>query len=96
MPLQYQQIARLRHSEGHTNGITTLTFSPNGRLLASGGLDGRVCIWEISGHKLRYVFLGKSSVLSLGWLDKSNERLVCGMEDGTIASLTLSNVRFLD
>lgn len=30
----------------HEGGVAALTFSHNGRLLASGGLDGRVKIWE--------------------------------------------------
>lgn len=92
MPLQYQQKARLLHSEGHSHGVTTATFSPNGSLLASGGMDGRVCIWSLCTNKLRYVFSGKSPVLSLCWLESSNEELVCGMEDGTIASLRISTV----
>lgn len=93
MPLLYQQSARLVHPEGHADGIATVAFSPNGLLLASGGMDGRVCIWSTRTYKLLYVFHGKSPVLSLLWLEASNEDLVCGMEDGTIASLRISVVR---
>ena len=96
MPLQYQPSARFQHSEGHQDGITVLTFSPNGLLLASGGLDGRVCIWDMGNLKLQHVFSGKSAVLSLSWLEQSNEHLVCGMDDGTIASLTLFVVCYGD
>ncbi|TFK83033.1 WD40 repeat-like protein [Polyporus arcularius HHB13444] len=90
MPLQYQPLARLLHPEGHSDGVSTVCFSPNGLLLASGGMDGRVCVWSMCSNKLLYVFSGRSPVLSLAWLAASNDKLVCGMEDGTIASLTLA------
>jgi eukaryotic-like serine/threonine-protein kinase len=32
--------------EGHTGYVTALSFSPDGRLLASGGLDGVVHLWK--------------------------------------------------
>ncbi|KAI0363071.1 WD40 repeat-like protein [Pilatotrama ljubarskyi] len=86
--LLYQQSTRLQHHEGHSDAVTVVAFSPDGERLASGGLDGRVCVWSVGSGKLLHVFLGKSSVLSVLWLD-SNEYLVCGMEDGTIASLAI-------
>ncbi|KAI0647290.1 WD40-repeat-containing domain protein [Trametes meyenii] len=91
MPLQYQKSLRLLHPEGHCDAITAVTFSPNGCLLTSGSLDGRVCVWHVSSGKLLYVFSGKSAVLSVIWLD-SDERMMCGMEDGTVASLSLIRV----
>ncbi|KAH9853715.1 WD40-repeat-containing domain protein [Lenzites betulinus] len=89
MPLQYQHYSRLSHSEAHSDSITVVVFSPNGQLLASGGLDGRVCVWHVGSRKLLYVFSGKAPVLSLVWLD-SDERMACGMRDGTVASLAIS------
>jgi WD40 repeat protein len=39
---------------GHTQGVFALAFSPDGRLLASGGEDYSVKVWELStGHLLR-------------------------------------------
>ena len=95
MPLQYRQHLRLLHSKGHSDAVTAVSFSPSGLLLVSGGLDGRVCIWEISSGKLQYVFCGKSAVLSTVWTSTSDEQVVCGMEDGTIASCAISDVRSL-
>ena len=91
-PLKYQQCARLMHSEGHSDAVSVVTFSPDGSYLGSGGLDGRICIWSMPHGKLLYVFSGKSEVLSLVWLGQSNDRLICGMRDGTIACLSISSV----
>ncbi|KAI0366439.1 WD40 repeat-like protein [Pilatotrama ljubarskyi] len=89
MPLEYQQYLRLVHPEAHSDAVTTVAFSRHGQLLATGGLDGRACLWDVVSGKLLYVFLGKSPVLSFAWLG-SDEGLVCGMEDGTIATLAIS------
>ncbi|KAL1938897.1 hypothetical protein VTO73DRAFT_11277 [Trametes versicolor] len=88
MPLLYQHLNHLTHPEGHRNAVTAVEFSPNGRQLASAGLDGRVCIWDVKAGTLLYVFSGQSAILSLLWLE-SDERLICGMEDGTIATFTI-------
>jgi len=36
---------------GHSTGITPLTFSPDGRTLASAGLDGRIRLWDPAAGK---------------------------------------------
>lgn len=92
MRLQYQQSARLLEPEGHTEAISAVSFSPTGSLLASASLDGKVCVWSASRHKLLYIFSGKSAVLSLIWIPPTDDHIVCGMEDGTIACLTITQV----
>ena len=92
MPLQYQQHVTLSHSEGHSSGVTCLEFSPSGSLVASGSMDGRVCVWEVDRGKLLYAFSGRSAVLCLLWIPPTDNCMICGMEDGTLASLTISEV----
>ncbi len=71
--------------DGHSKGITSLVFNPEGSLLATGGLDGAVCVWDTKSWKLLDVYYAKTSVTSLAWF--TNEALVCGLEDGIMASL---------
>jgi serine/threonine protein kinase len=42
-PTAAGETARL---EGHTDAVWTVAVSPCGRLAASGGLDGNVCLWQ--------------------------------------------------
>ncbi|MBD2040764.1 hypothetical protein [Microcoleus sp. FACHB-672] len=38
--------------QGHQNWVTQLSFSPNGRLLASGSGDGTVKLWQLDGSQI--------------------------------------------
>jgi WD40 repeat protein/serine/threonine protein kinase len=36
---------------GHTGEVTVLAFAPDGRTVASSGLDHRVCIWDVASQR---------------------------------------------
>ena len=60
----------------HSGEIKSLVFSPNGAMLASGGVDNRVQVWDaVSGQsKLTLLQTDYSIVPALCWLD--NRRLL--------------------
>jgi len=37
--------------KGHTSGISSIVFSPDGKLLLTGGYDGKVILWDINNGK---------------------------------------------
>jgi chromosome transmission fidelity protein 4 len=39
-------------SSGHTADITALAWSPNGALLATAGMDGKIVLWESKTQKV--------------------------------------------
>ncbi|KAJ5443697.1 uncharacterized protein N7458_007569 [Penicillium daleae] len=56
---------------GHSGDITSLSWAPNGTLLASAGADGRIVLWETKTQKIiqRYDF---GNVLNLAWHPTKN------------------------
>ncbi|OJJ44164.1 hypothetical protein ASPZODRAFT_72494 [Penicilliopsis zonata CBS 506.65] len=58
-------------SGGHTGDITTLSWSPNGALLATAATDGQILLWETKSQTVlqRYDF---PSVINLSWHPTQN------------------------
>lgn len=58
-------------ANGHTSGITTLAWSPNGAMLASAGKDGKVLLWETKTQKIiaNYDY---PNVMDLSWHPTKN------------------------
>lgn len=56
----------LQSLPGHIMGITALGFTPEGRLLASGSMEGTVRVWEVaSGRELKTLPLNRGLVTAL-------------------------------
>ena len=73
-----------------------MSFSPDRALLASGGIEGNICVWDMKAQKLLAssapVAQKGVSVLSCAWKEGRNDSFVCGVQDGSIAEVTLTSV----
>jgi serine/threonine protein kinase len=61
---------RMKHTPftGHADAVQTLTWSPDGKYIASAGSDSTVQIWEPTTHKVLYVYPGHTGeVCSIMW-----------------------------
>jgi len=53
---------------GHGKSVMCVAFSPDGKLLASGGLDRLVILWDVEAAKIKRALLGqKDGVSALAW-----------------------------
>jgi WD40 repeat protein len=73
----------------HPGGVTALAFSPSGKMLATGGPDRIVRLWDVStGRELRR-FVGHKDALTAVVFLRDGSRLASGSKDG---GLNLWNV----
>lgn len=75
---------KLRASlRGHTARITSISWSPDGRLIASSAKDGSLRIWDtVTGVLLRSYSNFAKPITSIAWA-RGNGAICYGMEDGT-------------
>ncbi|HLW64708.1 MAG TPA: serine/threonine-protein kinase [Gemmataceae bacterium] len=70
--------------EGHAKPVTCLAFSLDGKLLASGSVDGEVRVWNVADGKLVATFTGHGNrVLALAFT-ADQKRLWSGAADRTL------------
>jgi len=76
---------KLRHTlRGHEGTINRITWSPNGRMLASPSDDTTICLWDAeSGKLLRTLKRHSDSVYSVAW-SPDGRILASGSYDKTI------------
>jgi WD40 repeat protein len=49
-----RMLEMLRHLDGHSDQVRSLSFSPDGATLASGSIDGSVILWDVETWSPRY------------------------------------------
>jgi len=70
--------------EGHNDEVWNVSFSPDGKFLASGSKDHTTIIWDITDFKLKCRLKGHTDAISnLYWSPNGNQILTCS-NDGTI------------
>ncbi|KAL4955363.1 WD40-repeat-containing domain protein [Aspergillus filifer] len=69
---------------GHLRGVSAVKYSPNGSMIASGGADGAVKVWNASTGKLIQSFEGHlAGISTISW-SPDGATIASGSDDKTI------------
>ncbi|KAI0716862.1 WD40-repeat-containing domain protein [Earliella scabrosa] len=85
-----RRYTQLCHLNDHEDAITAVAFSPQGLLLATGSLDGRLCVWNVQEGRLLYRHLGEHEISAIAWLPACEDELLFGTKRGNIVRLTIT------
>ena len=69
---------------GHTNGITALAISPDGKYAVSGAMDHTLRLWRTSDHKEIHSFAGHTDTIWSVAFSFDGKRILSGGNDGII------------
>ena len=75
--------------ESHTEAITALEFSPDGKFLASGGDDGAILVFSTSSWVPVKRYLDVSPVSVLMWDRRRRYLLLSGHQSGDVHVMTM-------
>jgi WD40 repeat protein/serine/threonine protein kinase len=68
---------------GHANAVSAVAFSPEGKLLASCGHDGKIRLWDLGTRRETKVLTHGTVVRSLAW-SLDGKLLATGANDGMV------------
>ena len=80
---------------GHDKSPSTVAFAPDGRLLASGGVDKVVNVWNVSTGKLVKTLTGHSGAVDGIAFSPDGKRIASGDRQKTIRIWDVSEIKYV-
>jgi WD40 repeat protein/serine/threonine protein kinase len=84
-----------RTFEGHRSGVYSVCLSSDGRLALSGGVDGRLKLWEVSSGRCLRTFEGHTNSVHSVFLSNDGYLALSGSSDETLKLWEVSSGRCL-
>lgn len=82
VPVRWSEIRRF---EGHLQGVNTVAFSPDGSMLASGGDDDAIMIWETSTGRVIQRLTGPTADVNTVAFSPDGQTLAVATGDGEVS-----------
>ncbi|MDB9435840.1 AAA-like domain-containing protein [Dolichospermum lemmermannii CS-548] len=77
------QVREQNHLEGHNDAVRSVTFSPNGKIIATASEDNTVRVWNINGKEIRR-FIGNNQIFRNVKFSPDNKIIAAISADNTI------------
>jgi WD40 repeat protein len=72
-----------RTLQGHEGRVQNIRFSPNGKMIASGGSDGQIILWEVATGRIIRKMKGHAKTVYEVTFNKDGSLLASAGEEGT-------------
>jgi hypothetical protein len=82
----------IRSFQGHSCGVNSANFSPDGTMVVSASSDGTVKLWRVSDGQLIKSFEGYSSWVNSANFSPDGTMVVSAFHDNTVKLWQLSNI----
>src|SRR3954454_9249851 len=83
-PLFAHQPNLLATLQGHTEGVTSVAFSPDGKMLASGSNDETIKLWDVQAGKEHATLKGHTNEVTSVAFSPDGKTLASASLDGTV------------
>ncbi|KRZ32401.1 Periodic tryptophan protein 2 -like protein [Trichinella pseudospiralis] len=90
---EWQSKTYVMKQQGHLHNMTCLTYSPDGSIIASGGHDGKVKLWNVnSGFCFKTLDEHSGGITGIVWTQAGKSVISCSL-DGTVRAFDLKRYR---